>query len=172
MLIAQSFLKRFLTIVLLALPLAAQTPKADELAKTITALDTALFDAYNTCDMAKFGALLSEDLEFYHDQGGLSTGRQSTIDAMKRNICGKTRRDLAPGTLRVFPLNGYGAIETGIHFFCEAKNAKCPVGSGTAKFTHVWQLKDGAWKITRILSYDHCSNCSTMTPPEFRTAPK
>jgi hypothetical protein len=28
-----------------------------------------------------------------------------------------------------------------------------PVGEG--KFVHLWQNKDGAWKITRVLSYDH-----------------
>jgi hypothetical protein len=28
-----------------------------------------------------------------------------------------------------------------------------PVGEG--KFIHLWQYKDGAWKITRVISYDH-----------------
>jgi hypothetical protein len=26
---------------------------------------------------------------------------------------------------------------------------------GEAKFIHLWQNKDGAWKITRVISYDH-----------------
>jgi hypothetical protein len=26
---------------------------------------------------------------------------------------------------------------------------------GEAKFIHVWQNKDGVWKITRVISYDH-----------------
>jgi hypothetical protein len=40
-----------------------------ELDKAIATLDTALFDAYNHCDMDKFASLLSENVEFYHDQG-------------------------------------------------------------------------------------------------------
>ena len=26
---------------------------------------------------------------------------------------------------------------------------------GEAKFVHLWQYKNGAWKITRVISYDH-----------------
>src|ERR1700683_2836713 len=118
---------------LLFLPSAfAQT---DELTKTITALDTALFNAYNKCDLEKFGSLLADDLEFYHDATGLSRGAQATVDAVKANICGKVHRDLAPGTLKVYPLKGYGAVETGIHLFCDPQKGKCPDGSGVGRFT-------------------------------------
>jgi hypothetical protein len=27
--------------------------------------------------------------------------------------------------------------------------------TGEAKFIRLWQNKDGAWKITRVISYDH-----------------
>ncbi len=151
-------------VFLLLLPAAF----GQDLFKTISTLDTALFDAYNSCNLEKFSALLADDLEFYHDVTGLSTGKQSTVDAVKVNICGKVHRDLAPGTLKVYPLNHYGAVETGIHFFCSAKLDKCPEGSGAGRFMTIWQNKDGAWKATRIVSYDHCNNCSTMTAPEFR----
>ena len=67
---------------LLFLPAAfAQT---GELFKTISALDTALFDAYNKCELDKFGAMLADDLEFYHDETGLSKGAQSTV--ARRNM--------------------------------------------------------------------------------------
>ena len=158
--------------VLLAVPLAAQVPKDDPLFKTISSLDTALFDAFNKCDLAKFGSLLTEGLEFYHDNDGLSVGRQTTVDAVKRNICGKVRRELAADSLQVFPLSTYGAIETGIHFFCETKNAKCPDGSGVGRFFHIWENKNGEWKVTRIVSYDHCNNCSTSTGPDYRRKTK
>ena len=160
-------------LLLMTLPAAfAQGPAPKELFTTISELDTAFFDAYNKCDMEKIGSLLADDLEFYHDQTGLSKGAQSTIDALKQNICGKVHRDLAPGTLKVYPLKGYGAVETGIHFFCEAKNAKCPEGSGVGRFTMIWQFRDGVWLMTRVISYDHCNGCSTKSPPEFRVAGK
>jgi hypothetical protein len=28
-------------------------------------------------------------------------------------------------------------------------------GVGEGKFIHLWQYKDAAWKITRVISYDH-----------------
>ena len=159
-----------LASLLFLLPLFAASP--DELTRTVSALDAEVFAAYNSCDLPKFASFLAEDLEFYHDQTGLSVGRQSTVEAIKNNICGKVHRDLVPGTLGVYPLKGYGAVETGIHIFCDPKTlgvtGKCGDGSGSARFTQLWQNIDGVWKLTRIISYDHCNRCSTSTPPDFR----
>lgn len=138
---------------------AQNTVPPKELFRTIASLDSALFDAYNRCDLEKFGALLTDDLEFYHDQTGLSRSRQSAVEAVKNNICGKVRRDLVPGTLQVYPLHGYGAVETGVHLFCDLTMGKCGEGSGMAKFIHLWQNNAGTWKLTRVISYDHCSRC-------------
>jgi len=49
----------------------------DDLVRTIASLDTAVFDAYNRCDLEKLGSFFAEDLEFYHDQSGLTRSRQS-----------------------------------------------------------------------------------------------
>lgn len=127
-------------------------PPADELYKTVSGLDTALFDAYNTCNLAKLGSMMDENLEFYHDQTGLSVGRETFVAAIKNNICGKVHRELVPGTLEVYPLQGYGAVEIGVHRFTHPDD---PKALGEAKFVTVWQLKDGAWKITRAISFDH-----------------
>lgn len=151
----------------LALLLLLQAPP-DDLFKTVSALDTALFDAYNTCDLEKFASLLADDLEFYHDQTGLSRGAQATVDAVKQNICGKVHRDLVPGTLKVYPLKGYGAVETGIHLFCDAQKGKCPDGSGVGRFTMIWEFRDSVWMLARVINYDHCNNCSLATAPDFR----
>jgi hypothetical protein len=125
----------------------------EELNKAITALDTALFDAYNKCDLAKFGSLIDENVEFYHDQGGVTTGRATLVDSVKKNICGTTTRELVPGTLQVYPMKGFGAIEMGVHLFHHPGHPE--IGDGEGKFVHLWQYKAGAWKITRVLSYDH-----------------
>ncbi len=130
-----------------------------ELFRTISSLDSAFFDAYNRCDLEKIGSLLTEDLEFYHDQTGLSRSRQASVDAVKQNICGKVRRELVAGTLEVYQLKGYGAVEIGEHRFCDSrKYEKCGEDSGVARFVMLWQNKDGVWQISRVISYDHVSH--------------
>jgi hypothetical protein len=125
----------------------------DQLSATVAALDKKLFDAYNSCDLATLGSLVADDLEFYHDKTGLSVGKQPFIDAIKNNICGKTQRTLVPGTLEVYPLANYGAVEIGVHRFTHPSNPEIGVGEG--KFVTIWRFKDGAWQITRAISYDH-----------------
>lgn len=151
-----------LLLPLLAAPIAgvhAQSrqglPPTDDLFRTVASLDSALFDAYNRCDPEKFGTFIADDVEFYHDKTGLARSRQSLVEALRNNICGKVRRELVPGSLEVYPMNGYGAIEMGVHRFYELKGANPSEPSGEAKFIHLWQNKDGAWKLTRVISYDH-----------------
>lgn len=130
--------------------------KADSLYRTIAALDDAMFDAYNKCDLNRLATFFVEDLEFYHDQSGLSRGRQALVDAVRQNICGKVRRDLVAESLEIYPLHGYGAVATGTHRFCDArKYTSCLTVGGPAKFVTLWQQTDAGWKITRVISYDH-----------------
>lgn len=150
-------------VVISAARAGAQPPQSkeehDALFRTISALDTELFDAYNKCDLDKMGTFFTEDLEFYHDQTGLSRGRQAMLDSTKKYICGKVRRELVEGTLEVYPLKGYGAVEIGVHRFCDSRtNTTCGEKSGVAKFVMLWQNTDGAWKITRVISFDHVSH--------------
>ena len=129
-------------------------PAQDALYQTISALDTKLFDAVNQCDMKTVDSMWADDAEFYHDKTGLMVGRQNIVDAIKNNLCGKVNRQLVAGTLEVYPLNGYGAVEIGVHrFYHPYTQDHGEVGE--AKFIHVWQNKDGVWKITRVISYDH-----------------
>jgi hypothetical protein len=138
-------------------PASAQS--SDSLYRTIAGLDSAMFDAYNKCDLVRLGSFFAEDLEFYHDQTGLARGRQRFIDAIRENICGKVRRDLVKGSLEVYPLKTYGAVETGDHMFCDPRlHRVCDETiSGIAKFVTLWELKDGTWHITRVISYNHVS---------------
>lgn len=137
----------------------AQSPASsgsqDELFQTIASLDSELFASasYDGCDLEKFKSFFAEDVEFYHDQTGLTVGIETVAQQIEQNICGKVRRELVSGTLEVFPMRGYGALETGVHRFYQPKVGTAPTGE--AKFMHLWQQKDGAWKITRVISYDH-----------------
>ena len=130
---------------------AESNAPSDTLFKTIESLDTQLFDAYNHCDLARLGAMVADDLEFYHDQAGLSVGKAPFLAAIKENICGKVQRTLVPGSMEVYPLKGYGAVQLGVHRFHHPNDN----GVGEAKFVMLWQNKDGAWKVTRVISYDH-----------------
>src|SRR5262249_20043344 len=128
-----------------------------DLDRTIAELDRQLFDAYNHCDLKKFDSLLADDVEFYHDSGGVTLGHQKLTESIKNNICtGDTQRVLEPGTLKIYYMKGYGAIEMGVHRFVHPKT-EATNGTGEASFVHLWQYKDGAWKVTRVLSYDHHS---------------
>ncbi len=127
----------------------------DHLFETVAALDAKLFNAYNTCDLTTMGAMVSEDLEFYHDKTGLAVGRQVFLDAVKNNICGKTQREVVPGTLEAHRLNGFGAMEIVVHRFTHPGHEE--IGVGEAKSIMLWRLKDGEWQATRVISYDHGS---------------
>ena len=126
----------------------------DELFQTISRLDKQVFDAIDRCDMQTEASFWSDDAEFYHDKTGLMVGGQQIVQAFKNNLCGKVKRELVPGTLEVYPLEGYGAVEIGVHRFLHPWEQDHGV-VGEAKFIHVWQHKDGAWRITRVISIDH-----------------
>ena len=134
----------------------APVPKAeqDALTETVTALDTKLFDAYNRCDLKTLGEMVSDDLEFYHDQTGLAVGKQAFLTAMKQNICGKVERTMVPGTLEADPLKTYGAVELVTHRF---HRPGVNEAGGEARSIMLWQNKEGVWKLTRVISYDHHS---------------
>src|SRR5260370_1509646 len=145
--------KRSLPLFLLVLlpfssiPADAQSvAQPDPLFMTIQSLDTKLFDAYNHCDLTTLGAMVSDDLEFYHDQTGLSVGKGPFLAAIKQNICGKVQRTLLQDTLEVYPLKGYGAVQIGIHRFHHPGHPED--GVGDAKFVTLCQNHDIPWTST------------------------
>jgi len=132
------------------------TPVSQELFAEIAHMDSVLFDAFNAHDIEKLKNVFSDSLEFYHDKGGL-TGYVQSMENFKnlfdRNKTTGLRRDLVQGSMEVYPIKDFGAVETGLHTFCHQENGK--QDCGTFKFMHLWQKKEGQWKITRVVSYDH-----------------
>ena len=116
----------------------------------IVAKDKEYFDAYNTCDMKKQASLYSEDIEFFHDKGGLSTSKQEILTSIEENICGKVTRTLIDGSIEVYPIKDYGAIEIGYHKFYnnQEPNAK----SKPSKFIMVWKNEGEKWLISKVIS--------------------
>jgi hypothetical protein len=135
---------------------AADSANGDHLFGTISKLDTEFFDAFNNCSspdqLKKHASYLNPNVEFYHDKGGVTWTRQDYIEKTHKNVCGNFRRVLTAGSLQVFPIEGYGAIEEGHHTFCGIKSGQC---FGEAKFLIVWHQSSDGWEITRIFSYGH-----------------
>lgn len=132
------------------------TPVSQELYAEIAHMDSVMFNAFNAHDVEKLKTTFSEDLEFYHDKGGLTGYVQSMENFSKlfeNNKATGLRRDLVKGSLEVYPIKDYGAIETCLHKFCHVENGKNDCG--TFKNVMVWQKKDGQWRVTRVVSYDH-----------------
>ncbi len=138
----------------------AQTDKNSELYRTILSKDSLLFNVgFNHCEIGQFESLLSENLKFYHDKDGISDKTKFLYD-LKNGLCKspeirKVKRILVKEKTEIFPLyrNGilYGAIQNGEHLFYESKESQ----PGSAKFTNVWTLENGDWKLTTSLSFGH-----------------
>jgi hypothetical protein len=117
---------------------------------TIVALDARWEDAYNHCKLDVMEELISEDLEFYHDQGGLLTSKKKLNEALKANICGKVTRELKEGSIEVYAIKGYGAVEMGQHGFHNSQEPSSRLRF--SKFVHLWKRDHGKWQITRVIS--------------------
>ncbi len=144
--------------------LNAQSPIDSTLYASILTNDSLLFTVgFNTCDLHQFEQLLHEDFEFFHDKGGIAN-REKFLNDLRNGLCKdpanyQSRRELVKGSTEIFPMyNGktlYGAIQIGVHRFYETIKGHNERYASTAKFTHVWLLENGAWKLSRSLSYDH-----------------
>lgn len=127
-----------------------------ELYSTIAYMDSSMFAAFNAHDLDKLKTSFSEDLEFYHDKGGLADYHQTMENfrtLFEKNKTTGLRRDLVKGSLEVSPIKDYGAVATCLHRFCHLENNKDDCG--TFKNVMIWQKKNGHWKVTRVISYDH-----------------
>ena len=128
----------------------AQVPREAALYKNIESLDSAYFKAYNTCDLETQALLLDDGLEFYHDQGGLSTSKADILEALRVNICGKVTRSLVEGSLEVHEIKGFGAVALGLHSFHNREEPDAV--SEPSRFVTVWKQNGETWTMSRIIS--------------------
>jgi ketosteroid isomerase-like protein len=124
---------------------------------TVAALDSAFFEAYNKCEVATIETFFNEDVEFYHEKRGLIPDRKSVMEGITKNLCGdsnnKVRRELVSGSLQVYAIGDFGALEIGEHRFYLTQKGQPEKLDGIGKFANLWQKKDGKWKLSRVLSY-------------------
>jgi ketosteroid isomerase-like protein len=130
----------------------------------IRAADAAFFKAFfDTCDVDTVRRYVTDDFEMFHDKTGRVTTSgaafvQDTIDKCRRQAEGSdflSTRKLVPESLAVYPIDHYGAVETGVHRFYAVKAGEPDRLTETGKFTIVWKEEDGQWRAARALSYDH-----------------
>src|ERR1051325_8388577 len=99
-----------LSIALLTACSTSNTPKANyspvskELYDTVARLDAEFFGAFNARDYDKLKTFVSENLEFYHDLGGVTNYTQN-MEAFKKTFESdrRVRRELVENTLEVYP---------------------------------------------------------------------
>lgn len=138
----------------------AQGKQEDTLYRTILYNDSLLFDiGFNTCDVKQFEILLSDSFQFYHDNDGFSD-KAKFISDFEKGICNvqdnrQVKRFLIKENTEIFPMykNGqlYGAIQNGSHSFSEKRESE----SGISKFSHLWVLEKGKWRLATSFSFDH-----------------
>jgi hypothetical protein len=136
--------------------------QASELFDKIKGLDNAFFDAYNKCETAKMESLFTEDVEFYHEKRGVLSTRKTVMEVLSNNLCGdknnKVRRELVEGSLKVYPIENYGALALGEHRFYLTQSGQKEKLDGIGMFTNLWQFKNGEWRMSRVLSYGFRAN--------------
>lgn len=159
----------------LLLAVAAQpvtVPPQPALTEAIAKVDAELFDLFfvQPCDEPRFRALLTDDVEFYHDKGGFNVRNAEEFVGIYRQNCTaradprtyRSRRELVSASLHIDPVPDWGAIEEGDHLFYERNGIDGEEKLvGKARFAMVWVLgADGKWRVSRVLSYAHAAASS------------
>ncbi len=121
----------------------------------ILRMDSLLFRGFNEREIKPMEEIFDKNLEFFHDKSGV-TNYEQNIAIFKTNFAKPNwgvKRRLLKESMEVYPIPNYGAMQIGKHEFCNTENGV--TGCSILKFAQVWQLRDGKWTVTRILSYDH-----------------
>jgi hypothetical protein len=118
--------------------------------------DSLLFTAsFATCDYRAAADFLAPDVEFYHDKTGFRAGDSVRTDfrRLTTNCPAKqgVRREVVAGSLRVYPIKDFGAVQMGEQVFLEKGNATATA----ARFVHLWRNRGGRWVLSRVMSFDH-----------------
>ena len=146
-------------------PEAVHIQDQPTLTTIIAARDAALFTTmFDRCDPAALADLVTDDLEFYHDKGGLTATRTAFVDGYAKSCEGakapdayRSRRELVPGTMRVYAIPGVGAVEEGSHVFYERQGDGPEQRVGSARFSVLWRLEGDQWRLARAFSIDHAA---------------
>ena len=143
-----------------ASPVVAQqtTTAPTDAEAALRAADAGYWRAYNACDAAGMSAYIADDVEFYHDKGGLTRTKQALVDSTMKGICGNPNfriRRVADANIRFDPIPGYGGVLSGDHLFFATEPGMPERQTGRATFVALWHVDQGHWTMTRVLSLSH-----------------
>src|SRR5712672_2389002 len=86
---------------------ATEQTEQEKLTALILERDGRFWSAYNACDTETMKGFFTDDVEFYHDKGGITKGSNALLDGIKSNLCGnnktRLRREVVAGSVKVFP---------------------------------------------------------------------
>jgi hypothetical protein len=123
-----------------------------------------MFDAVFThCDPAKVGTLVTDDVRFIHDKTGQFASSKSQLVNVLSEQCAneakgtdfRSRRELVPGSLRVYAIDQYGAVELGEHRFFTLIPGKPEQLTETGDFIILWKRVGNQWLMSEAISYNH-----------------
>jgi hypothetical protein len=125
-------------------------PANQKLHDTIIALDKFLWEAYNTQNDSIFPAYVTQDFEFYHDQGGVLFSKEKFTNQVKKFfeqtkgqvVYGETVK----GTNEVYEIPNYGAVQLSYQRFRENNNPEW-----TEPAT-IWKKTTEGWLPARSIS--------------------
>ena len=103
------------------------SPEAQgELTREISALDTTVFDAFNHCSdparLQEHAGYFAADVEFYHDNGGVTWTRDAMIANTGKHVCGHFTRDRFRGS-RIYTIKDW-CLQGGA-LLCQIASGQC-----------------------------------------------
>jgi uncharacterized protein DUF4440 len=135
-----------------------------ELVAAISQADSEMFDAvFAHCDPVKAGTMVTDDVRFIHDKAGQIASSKSELMRVFGEGCAnqakgtdfRSRRELVPGSLHVYAINQYGAVELGQHRFFALIPGKAEQLTEIGDFVILWKLVDKRWLMSEAISYNH-----------------
>ncbi len=127
------------------------SPASHQLYDTIVALDKLFWDAYNKGNLDTLIGFMTDDHEFYHDEGGAMFSKEKIATEMRKyykkelGVVGET----VAGTNEIYEIPNYGALQLSYQRFHE--KAK-PEWTAPARAIVLWKKTPKGWLQSRVIS--------------------
>jgi hypothetical protein len=128
------------------------TPANQQLHDTIVALDKIYWEAYNKRDVNTLIDLMTDDHEFYHDEGGAMFSKEKNAIQI-REFCSKDLGivgETVVGTNEIYEIHDYGALQLSYQRFYERVK---PEWTTPARAIVLWKKTSKGWLQSRVFSF-------------------